>query len=418
MIYENFKKRLISELEMKRDMLVVKEKDNRLEPLFGIKNANDKLYASILEWFDIIALRNVEGLVASLYQAKGISYLMENSGSKCNDMEFEIEGQRRVIEFKTQPNSMDTSAIRRFADRLRRSENPVMVVFLLKDGAQSSKAVANFAMRMERLEGICPDCVLFEEFLELAFGKEERDAFCEAMANFKDEMHKVIGYQVTELFNPYNLEKHREDLNQELQKFDYDRIRKQRSLNSGVKDISDNDLEILKKKYLYSGRYKILLGEGDFAESYLTSEWLYRKYVFLDDLDNTFIVSGFLKSVEQLLWDVILQVGSGRKIRNVEISEENKDEIDKTLGALEHFIGAWENTDLFNKSFDGDKNLVRKYVKAQIADWRDKYRNGYFHKHNLKDKKRIDEIREETYFLYMLILGAIKLTDEQVKKMG
>ena len=71
--------------------------------------------------------------------------------------------------------------------------------------------------------------------------------------------------------------------------------------------------------------------------------------------------------------------------------------------------------ELYNKSFGKDKNLVRKYVKAQIFEWRDKYRNGYFHKHNLKDKKRVDEIREETYFLYMLILGSIKMSGAQVE---
>lgn len=43
---------------------------------------------------------------------------------------------------------------------------------------------------------------------------------------------------------------------------------------------------------------------------------------------------------------------------------------------------------------------------------RRKYRNGYFHKHNLENKKQVDAIRDETYFLYLLILGSISLDDD------
>ena len=45
-------------------------------------------------------------------------------------------------------------------------------------------------------------------------------------------------------------------------------------------------------------------------------------------------------------------------------------------------------------------------------------RNGYFHKRNLCDKDKIEAIREETYFLYLLILGSIKLTPSDIEKLS
>jgi hypothetical protein len=40
-------------------------------------------------------------------------------------------------------------------------------------------------------------------------------------------------------------------------------------------------------------------------------------------------------------------------------------------------------------------------------------RNGYFHKDNMPAKE-VSEIREQTYFLYLLILGSLTLSDENI----
>jgi hypothetical protein len=185
---------------------------------------------------------------------------------------------------------------------------------------------------------------------------------------------------------------------------------------SGVtaNDLNGNNYELIKNAFINNQRYKLLLGNSDFAESYLTSEWLYKKYFALDELDNTFIVAGFLKSIEQLLWDIIYLIGQGREIKHVVISEENQEVIDKTLGSLQYFLSDWSNDDLFQNSFGTGKHYVMGYLKRQISDWRKQYRNGYFHKHNLTDQAKIEAIREETYFLYLLILGTIQLTPAQL----
>lgn len=425
MDYKNFKKQLINDFQTKRDMLVVHENRNRLEleSLFGVKNKGDKLYMRILNEFEYMAFDSARNLIKELCEVKCISSSILERG---HGMEININGEKKHIIFTNTPYSSLVAGLR---NRIKEDDIPEVVVFLLKDSLESREAVAWFETKIERID---VECILFEDFLELLFGQEEKNAFQEEMADFEQEVHKEIGYQITELCSPYNLEKLKEQLAEEIKSYNYDRIKQQRyeeakAKGMSAKDLYDNNFGIIKEVFIDDERYKLLLGNSDFAKSYLTSEWLYKKYFSLDELDNTFIVAGFLKSIEQLLWDIIFIVGQGRDINKkankkeyIKISEESQDEIDNTLGSLQWFLGDWENDALFLDSF-GDENkihFVMGYLRNQISDWRQKYRNGYFHKHNLNDKNKIESIREETYFLYLLILGTIKLNDQQVKRLS
>lgn len=233
-------------------------------------------------------------------------------------------------------------------------------------------------------------------------GINEKLSFQNAMVDFKSEMHKVIEYQITELCSSHNLMKMKGQLEEEIINFDYNKIKEKRFEEwqqqwSSVSDIREENFNIIKRTFLEEGRYKVLLGNADFAKSFVTSEWLNKKYFAFDELDNTFIVAGFLKSIEQLLWKIIFMIGQGRHFRGVVISDTTE-EIDKTLGALQYFLSDRDNADLFQTVFGTSRQFVINYLKRQISDWRKQYRNGYFHKHNLKEKECIEEIREETYF--------------------
>ncbi len=422
MPYNKFKKELIADFEMRKDMLVVQENGNRTESLFGIKDTNDRLYNKILDQFEMVAIADVEKLVSWLCQKKGVAYGMESGKVCAYDMVLELDGVATAIEFKGQPNSMGADQMARFVSKVAKNQMPLMLVFLLKEGIESRHALHSFMSRIPTVEGVQLECVLFEEFLERAFGSEERALFCDAMVNFKEDMHKAIGYQVTELCSPYNLDKLKKELDAQIRNYDYDSIKAQRFVQQhangqGDRDISDKEYGVIKNVFLNHGRYKLLLGNADFAESYVTSEWLYQKYFALDELDNTFIVAGYLKSIEQLLWDIIYLVGQGRDIKGVTIAPNNQNQVDRTLGALQYFLSDWGNDDLFMNAFGNGKHFVMKYLKKQISDWRDMYRNGFFHKHVLKDVQKVDAIREETYFLYMLILGTVKLSPADIHRL-
>ncbi len=260
---------------------------------------------------------------------------------------------------------------------------------------------------------------LFEDFLSEQFGHEELNLFKMAMMTYKDEMHQAVGYQITEIFNSNNLERLKGLLEDEILGYQFDRIKADRYVelyadDSNFRDLNRSNFESIKTRFLNEGRYKLLFGESDFAKSYLTSEWLYKKYFSLEEMDNTFIVAGYLKSVEQLLWDIIYIVGQGRQVRGVTIEEDNSEEIDTTLGSLQYFITNYDNDDLFESVFGASTHFVMRYFRRQLSAWRDKYRNGYFHKHNLEKRDCIEAIRDETYFIYLMILGTISLDENSL----
>ena len=75
-------------------------------------------------------------------------------------------------------------------------------------------------------------------------------------------------------------------------------------------------IDIMTKNYIDRGRWKAMVGSADFAISFITSEWNYQMYELTENLDLTSIVSGYLKSVEQLIWTIIkFQTGKAFKIK-------------------------------------------------------------------------------------------------------
>lgn len=289
---------------------------------------------------------------------------------------------------------------------------------MLRDTFVNKTAVQNFELRLKRKTNKIT-CRLFEELINQFFGLDEKKLFLLFIQSFKSDFQEVIGYRVTEMCTPKNLQRLKECLLTEIREFPYSDV-KHRCLTErlltdfNAKDLSEKNFEIICNSYINDKKYTLLLGTADFAQSFLTSEWLYKKYYSSNELDNTFIITGYLKSIEQLLWDIIKTVGKGRYIRDVEIQEENQTDIDKTLGALEKFLTSWENEDLLIEHFGSNKYFIRNYLKNQIAKWRTQSRNGYFHKHQLT-KESINKIREETFFLYFLILGSIKLSEQDIK---
>jgi hypothetical protein len=295
---------------------------------------------------------------------------------------------------------------------------------LIKDTPQSRNALSRHAMMMQNNADFSElKILLFEDFMLEVFGRDELGQFKKAMITYKDEMHQAVGYQITEIFNTHNLSVLKEELDHEFRNFDYNRVKSERfnelhDENPNFTDLNNYTFNKIKNEFINHGRYKLLLGSGDFAMSFLTSEWLFKKYFSLKEMDNTFIVAGYLKSLEQMLWDIIYIIGQGRQIRETTIEEDNFEDIDTTLGSLQYFITNYANDDLFEPVFGNSTHFVMRYLRDQLSKWRARYRNGYFHKHNLTDRCKIDAIRDETFFLYLLILGTISLSEEDLDALG
>ena len=406
--YENFKKNLIQHMSLKKDELITERMFNsQYVPLFEVADEKDKLYEKILKELNYLAVIYTEQLIVDLFTNHNMEsrVVLQHDVRSRFDLVVKINNKLVAIDLKTSPSVLSNGhALAIFRDEVSKCMYPTYLVFLIAEdssfsGIKELKDLPNLRI------------MTFQTFIKEVFGNEELQLFNKAMLTYKDDMHIAMGYQITEIFNDQNLSTLKQELEKYLINLDYFAIKQQvsneiKNQDDKFKDLYDQSFNDIVNKFVNGQQFKKMFGNSDFAKSFLTSEWLYKQYKGVDGLDNTFIVAGYLKSVEQLLSYIVHSRGKGRII-SVLNKETTIDEnyIDATLGDLEYFITDYNNLDLFE-----DKNkFFSRYLKAQLALWRTRYRNGYFHKHSLEDLARIKTIREETIFIYCLILGSLKI---------
>lgn len=415
-IYEQFKARVKSHaLYAKYSALELKNR-KCAEYIFGVETTDDELYQKVIRKIEDSAQRQVEWLFIQLCIKYGYPVAPPDRDSKCicdHDILFEKGDKIIQVDFKSVLRPSDLFVNKPTIKNRRPGRAPVRetdtyLVYLLK------KNEAGYTWLEQRtMNNNSTKAVLVSDFIAEVFGEEEGMSFDVAMSCFSEDMREALGYRITQIGNERALKELRNTLTAELPEFSYDMIRHFNDEAAGKKVyVTDDVFQKMSKRFITN--YKVLVGSSDFAISLLTSEWLYRQYGTIPGLDNTYVVAGYCKSVEQLLWKIISIVGKGREI-GLNKSEVNDDTnaSDTTLGALKYFLKATQNADLFNNIFGESKHYVQKYLNYQLSEWIEHERNGNFHKHNLTPE-RVGIIREQTLYLYFLILGSLTLTNDTI----
>ena len=87
--------------------------------------------------------------------------------------------------------------------------------------------------------------------------------------------------------------------------FSYDEIAKKNySFNSlkSTGQLSEDDYSVLNATFFEFHKNEAIIGSSLFAKSFLTSEYLFRTIGTGLEIDYTSVVSGYLKSIEQLIY--------------------------------------------------------------------------------------------------------------------
>lgn len=156
-------------------------------------------------------------------------------------------------------------------------------------------------------------------------------------------------------------------------------------------NLSNDDFNIIKQQYLFKNFYSTFLSDNDFSESFCTAEWLYSSIKHAKSIDLTIIGMGYIKCVEQLIFEILKKNGKSINKR-------------KTIREMAFLFSD-------NKDFFGDIDYVSKvYIIEKIHEY-GIIRNGYFHKDNIKLWNKIDLIRNKTYELLFLFLGSIRVNE-------
>ena len=254
------------------------------------------------------------------------------------------------------------------------------------------------------------------------FCVSEYEAFRRHFSNYTAYINNYLGFAVVKNLTPVAQVNFRSAVLHRILSFDYSKL-----LTTKMHDkiLITSEYSNLRQHFIDEGMYLALFGSSDFAESLITAEWMYDSMREAQAIDLTVIGMGYLKSIEQLLYSIILlHKNEGRTIKScikdgpfyIQLDDTSiaDKSIDSTIGSLANFCAYRSNQDIFRNTLHFK---TKKYVTEAIFVFKD-IRNGYFHKHNIKDWAKIDEIRDITYKLAFLLLGAAEIAEGNKHELG
>lgn len=265
--------------------------------------------------------------------------------------------------------------------------------------------------------GFVEACPL-KDFFDTYFSMDEYNTFLQYANAFVSKCNFSISYKTVITPTSNTIETFRKKKSDMMRDMDYQSISEQIPAEQiPVKQLPPWEFQKIVRNYIDNKMYLAMTSANDFADSFISAEWSFDVYQYaMGELELTGIISGYLKSIEQLLFSIIkFHRDEGKKIRTysngiVPFTKDNENDIDSTLGSLADFV-SYAKLPISKK--------IREYITQSIRYWKDCQRNGYFHKHNLyrKDNK-LSEIRLHTLYLYFLILGGIDFSQEERFALG
>ncbi len=250
------------------------------------------------------------------------------------------------------------------------------------------------------------------QFFEEVFDSEEYKKFIEVIHEITAKAKEVLGYRVVKTLTPSTLFSYKKAVEYKIKHFDY-----KDAVSAGI---SDEQMKEMEKQFFDKDFYKVMLGNKKFAVSFLTAEWLYDSLVKSGKIDFTAVAMGYLKSMEQFLYDFASlstneKDGRNRRIfagRNglIDLTDNNiaNKKEDITLGCLTQFFQFPGNKDLLRIEIDDN---TYEYIKNKLYDIKE-LRNGYFHKDNMEEWDIVEKARDNAYVLFYLFLGAYDVHDK------
>lgn len=149
-------------------------------------------------------------------------------------------------------------------------------------------------------------------FLEY-FSEEEFNLYIDKMQDAVASANMLMGFQTIPKLVSNNLAIFKEKIVNELpvlNELKYKEITEKGSIIS--KDVqillNDDDTKVLHRNFKSRGGKFALIGKEKFAQSFITSEYLYRIFKEENVFDYTAVVCGYIKSIEQLCECIIFNV--------------------------------------------------------------------------------------------------------------
>ena len=296
-------------------------------------------------------------------------------------------------------------------------------------------------------------------FFEQYFGVVEYMDFLSAIDQYLRDTREITGYKSIKYFSTMNLATQKAFLEKILLDWQY------KSYEFKIIDHSDKkvqnflyfspnlfpkaELDIMESNYISDALFKAMIGSQEFAESFLTSEWLYYSLKELKHFDYTAIISGYLKSIEQLLYKIVmLNVDNNCKISMSSANEISSRAKRNQITAYKKYLDTWISIPLdenvkhkcieltstqvqyMDSSIGTFEFFLRnnphilvypersKTIADMVSCFRIECRNGFFHTHNLSDWKTVETVRSNAIYLYFVLLGGCIIPKTKLSDLG
>lgn len=187
--------------------------------------------------------------------------------------------------------------------------------------------------------GIRLESISLKSFFCTYFSAEEYDVFVECVEQYLEETREISGCTSIKYLSSMNLAVQKIYEEKILSDWDYKNYQYKiiDSKNKRIQNylylantvIPENELKNIDANYIQRKLFKSMLGCNEYAESFITSEWLYHSLKGKKNFDYTSVISGYLKSIEQLLYQIVLinvdnncriSMSGAEKVRNKAIS--------------------------------------------------------------------------------------------------
>lgn len=273
-----------------------------------------------------------------------------------------------------------------------------------------------------------------KELFERFFSLNEYYVYLEAAKRSSINMREQIGYRITRNIKTSYLSNFKSSIRRYLNETHYESLRfepiddYQEDGYALTAECSEHDLKTMKEQFIGKKSGYMLIDDFEFGKSFVTSEYLFKTISEGENFDFTSVISGYIKTIEQLLYfifqrilknpnyiDLFIKKVGGHRTRHivgeftdsktgityVPLREENERFFDLSLGSLIRFL--LENSHFWNVD---DRVLDALYDYLEI--FRRDCRNDHFHKDNLYKWEDVITIRNNTLVLCFLIIGGIK----------
>ena len=375
--------------------------------LFSLTNDYELLIKNISSITNYQITRVVVALCKEIAIANGLAVTVED----IKNIDFVIDYQDTKIGYHVSINEIYMPELYEAKEKgINKYVNIVLKTALMNLKPNSYKyrnytekeMVANITLK-DFFDNISPDeYLIFEEYIE----------------QFNQNAKLILGLNITPVATKTALDKKRDKIEKEFFSYFFE--------DCILESFTETEFKELKALFVKNNVLKN--SKTPFLDSFISSEWYFDLMVGTDgDLEQTAIVAGYLKSVEQLLFSMMLskcdklsfklygKKGTDKEGKLVVLSEENHSSLLTMAGNLLTSI---------DKNY-GDKNkldqvYINKTIGQKIQTFLHNFfkhtRNGYFHKDNIYDLDEINRIRTEAYVAYFLLGSAYKFDFNKINK--